>query len=76
MERLSTSWYSEVSEEVDTRSKFDLWLEGELDYDELSASDKKYADKILKKAKKSVEELSRELKDILDSLKKLEKGER
>ena len=75
MRRVNTSWYSEVPDETDTRSDFDKWIEGDLDYRELTARDKKFADRIIGKAKKSVEQLSRELKDILDSLKKLEKGE-
>ena len=71
MKRLNTSWYSEVSEEVDTRSKFDLWLEGELAYEELPSADKKRADRLIGKQKKSVEELTSNLHDILEELNRL-----
>jgi hypothetical protein len=46
-------------------------MEGDLDYRELSAADKKRADRLIGKQKKSVEELTSNLHDILEELNRL-----
>lgn len=71
MDRIGTSWYSETPEDTDTRSNFDKWMEGDLDYRELSAADKKRADRLIGKQKKSVAELTSNLHDILEELNRL-----
>lgn len=72
MERLSTSWYG-IPEDSDPRPDFEKWLEGELTFEELSSADKKKARALLKGSgskKKSAEQLTEELHDIVEEFKK------